>query len=159
MPVTLTHAKEMRSQPTDAEAQLWLALRAGRLQGLKFKRQQPMGKYIVDFVCFEHRLIVEVDGGQHNESVQDQVRDAWLRSEGFRVLRYWNNEVLANLEGVLSDILQYATPSPSVPPPRGGREANQEQRSSDGADSLSALVGERLERGGSPQKIKRGGRR
>lgn len=154
MPIGLPKAKVMRSQPTDAEAVLWRHLRAGRLAGAKFKRQQPLGRYIVDFVCFEARLIVEVDGGQHNENAYDQARDTWLSSQGFVVRRYWNNEVLANLECVLTDILQHTTsPSPSVPPPRGGREAAAPRRSPQATNSLSPLAGERLERGGRPTQL------
>ena len=123
-------ARNMRAAPTDAEAIIWRQLRAHRFVGHKFKRQQPIGNFIVDFVCFEAGVIVEVDGGQHNESVADQSRDAWLMSQGFVVLRFWNNEVSQNLDGVLTRILEALAPSaslqvcpcPSVPPPRGGRE-------------------------------------
>ncbi len=115
-------ARNMRAAPTDAEAIVWRHLRAHRFAGHKFKRQQPIGKYIVDFVCFEAGVIVEVDGGQHNESVSDKLRDEWLMSQGFAVLRFWNNEVSQNLDGVLTRILEALSPSPSVPPPRGGRE-------------------------------------
>ncbi|MBL8520681.1 MAG: endonuclease domain-containing protein [Betaproteobacteria bacterium] len=138
----------MRSKPTDVEARLWMQLRAGQLQGLKFKRQVPIGNYIADFVCFASKLIVEVDGGQHNGSKHDEIRDAWLRSQGFVVLRYWNNDVLCNMEGVLTDILHHATPSPSVPLPRGEREAKPSRRSSRITESPSPLVGEGLGRGG-----------
>ena len=117
-----TFARDMRAAPTAAEAIVWRHLRAHRFAGHKFKRQQPIGKYIVDFVCFEAGVIVEVDGGQHNESVSDKLRDQWLMSQGFAVLRFWNNEVSQNLEGVLTRTLEALTPSPSVPPPRGGRE-------------------------------------
>ena len=115
-------ARNMRAAPTDAEAIIWRQLRAHRFVGHKFKRQQPIGNFIVDFVCFEAGVIVEVDGGQHNESVADQSRDAWLMSQGFVVLRFWNNEVSQNLDGVLMRILEALASSPSVPPPRGGRE-------------------------------------
>ena len=118
-----TFARNMRAAPTDAEAIIWRQLRAHRFDEHKFKRQQPIGKYIVDFVCFEAKLIVEVDGGQHNGSVSDRSRDDWLGSQGFRVLRFWNNEVLQNLEGVLARILEVLAPSPSFPLPRGEREA------------------------------------
>ena len=76
----------------------------------------------MDFVCFEAKVIVEVDGGQHNGSVADEARDQWLTLQGFAVLRFWNNDVLQNLEGVLMRILEAMPPSPSVPPPPGGRE-------------------------------------
>ena len=110
--VLKTFARSMRAAPTDAEAVIWRQLRAHRFVGNKFKRQQPIGKYIVDFVCFEAKLVVEVDGGQHNESVADSIRDAWLESQGFVVLRFWNNEVMQNLEGVLMRILELLAPSP-----------------------------------------------
>ncbi|MDR2195367.1 MAG: succinate dehydrogenase assembly factor 2 [Gallionellaceae bacterium] len=104
MPVTkLAFAKHLRQTMTDAERLLWCYLRRRHL-GVKFKRQQPMGKYVVDFVCFESRIIVEVDGGQHLESVSDERRDAWLRNQGFAVLRFWNNEVLQQTEAVLDKI-------------------------------------------------------
>ena len=84
---------------------MWFLLRDRRLDGVKFRRQVPLGPYILDFVCFERRLVVEVDGGQHADSVRDEIRDAHVQAEGFRVVRYWNNDVLKNPEGVLTDIL------------------------------------------------------
>ncbi len=101
----LDNAKVLRSNQTDAERRLWYHLRAHRFMGFKFKRQKPMGRYIVDFVCLEHRLIIELDGGQHTEqAVYDQHRDAWLRSQGYSVLRFWNNDVMQQLESVLEQI-------------------------------------------------------
>jgi len=79
-------------------------LRDRRLQSLKFRRQTPVGPYIVDFLCIAHRLVVEVDGSQHAESPRDDTRDVWLMREGYRVIRFWNHEVLANKEGVLATI-------------------------------------------------------
>ena len=115
----LDRAKRQRSTPTEAEARLWYHLRAHRLGGYKFKRQKPLGPYIVDFVCMEHRLIVEVDGGQHAETLAYDVRrDDWLGARGFRVLRFWNNEVLGETEAVLERILQALSPGPS---PMSGR--------------------------------------
>ena len=103
----LRFAKDMRSTPTDAESWLWRHLRAGHLQGFKFKRQQPMRNCIVDFVCFEARLVVELDGGQHAQHlVQDEVRTQWLQSQGFKVLRFWNDEALCDVQGVLEEILR-----------------------------------------------------
>ena len=103
----LRFAKDMRSTPTDAESWLWRHLRAGRLQGFKFKRQQPMHNCIVDFVCFEAQLVVELDGGQHAERiVHDEVRTQWLQSQGFQVLRFWNDEALCDVQGVLEEILR-----------------------------------------------------
>ncbi len=95
----------MRRISTDAEKKLWLLLRDRRLDGLKFRRQVPFGPYILDFVCFEQKIVVEVDGGQHAESESDKLRDARLEGEGFRVIRYWNNDVLKNPHGVLTDLL------------------------------------------------------
>jgi very-short-patch-repair endonuclease len=121
----------MRAQPTDAERRLWSKLRYLQLERLKFRRQAPIGAYIVDFVCFPIQLIVEVDGGQHAiQERRDARRTAWLESQGFRVLRFWNNEVLANTEGVLETIRNFVleeqhlartkAPHPD-PPPQGGR--------------------------------------
>ena len=106
-PRLLQHAKRMRHLPTEAEMQLWRQLRAGRLCAYKFKRQQPIGRFIVDFVCFTHKLIVEVDGGQHVElQAADALRTTWLESEGFRVIRFWNDDVLQRSQFVLEEILR-----------------------------------------------------
>jgi len=99
------HARGMRRIATDAERKFWFLLRDRRLQGIKFRRQVPFGPYILDFVCFERRVVVEFDGGQHGDSTADNVRDTKLRTEGFQVVRYWNNDVLKNPEGVLTDLL------------------------------------------------------
>lgn len=116
----LPPAKRMRREPTDSEAKLWSMLRGQRLGGLKFKRQEQLGDYIVDFVCFGERLIVEADGSQHAENAADAVRDAWLADQGFRVLRFWNNDVLGNPEGVARMILDAAQPPlPNPSPARG----------------------------------------
>jgi very-short-patch-repair endonuclease len=113
-------AKRMRREPTEAEAKLWSLLRGQRLGGLKFKRQEQLGDYIVDFVCFGARLIVEADGSQHSESARDAKRDAWLADQGFRILRFWNNEILGNTEGVSRLILDAALPPlPNPSPTRG----------------------------------------
>ena len=96
-------SRQLRKDSTDAERVLWARLRDYRL-GVKFRRQEPIGPYIVDFVCFEKKIVIEVDGGQHNdEAIQrnDKERETWLRGEGFRVFRFWNNEVTANVDGVL----------------------------------------------------------
>jgi very-short-patch-repair endonuclease len=98
-------ARRLRRDSTIVEMQLWLAIRSRRLEGFKFVRQDAVGPCIVDFVCRERKLIVEVDGGQHADSNSDRVRDAYLASEGFRVLRFWNNDVLSNKEDVLTAIL------------------------------------------------------
>jgi very-short-patch-repair endonuclease len=105
-----SRAKELRSNPTDAERILWQHLRLRPLGGYKFRRQQPLGPSIVDFVCLEKRLVIEVDGGQHNtQRSYDEQRDAWLEQQGFRVLRFWKNEVLQNVEGVKGAIWQALT--------------------------------------------------
>ncbi|KAB2924963.1 MAG: endonuclease domain-containing protein [Candidatus Contendobacter sp.] len=115
----LNNAKTLRSHQTDAEQQLWHQLRAHRFMGLKFKRQKPIGHYIVDFICIEYQLIIEVDGGQHIDQMEyDDERTAWLESEGFMVLRFWNHEVLQEMDGVLERIRQAVveTAIPSPPP-------------------------------------------
>jgi very-short-patch-repair endonuclease len=98
-------AKELRSAMTDAERRLWYRLRAHRLGGCKFKRQVPIGAYIVDFVSLERKLIIEVDGGQHADNEADQRRDAWLRDSGYRVIRFWNHDVLRQTDSVLEEIV------------------------------------------------------
>src|SRR5262245_38675026 len=98
-------ARDMRTEATKAEGRLWSALRNGNLNALKFRRQVPIGNAIADFVCYEHKLIVEVDGGQHSESKRETVRDAELERCGFRVLRFWNIDVLRNTRSVVETIL------------------------------------------------------
>ena len=95
----MTRARTLRRNSTQAELKLWSILRDRQFKHLKFRRQQPLGPYFVDFVCFEHRLIVELDGGQHTEEA-DAIRTGWLQAQGFRVLRFWNNDVLTNPDGV-----------------------------------------------------------
>ena len=113
--------KRMRREPTEAERRLWSLLRAGRMAGVKFKRQEQIGDYIVDFVCFRARLIVEADGSQHAESAADTKRDEWLFSQGFRILRFWNNDILGNTDGVAEAVLAaLETPLPD-PLPQGER--------------------------------------
>jgi very-short-patch-repair endonuclease len=101
-------------------------LKGKNLEGIKFRRQEPIGDYIVDFVAFEKRLVIEVDGGQHadqKEKDKDIQRDVWLGSQGFKVLRFWNNEVLQNLEGVLETIRVNCFRHPPLTPPiRGGEK-------------------------------------
>ena len=99
------NARVMRRIATDAERKLWFLLRDRRLDGIKFRRQVPFGPYVLDFVCFDRKLVVEVDGGQHAELKADTVRDARLQARGFRVVRYWNTDVLKNPDGVLTDLL------------------------------------------------------
>jgi very-short-patch-repair endonuclease len=131
-------AKSMRSEMTDAERALWTQLRAHRLNGLSFRRQVPVGSFIVDFVRHEHRLIIELDGGQHaneREAHHDQMRQAWLNTKGYRVLRFWNFDVLRHRESVLETnietIAQSLPPSrsqtPTDLPLKGGGEASRGQ--------------------------------
>ncbi|WP_092231974.1 DUF559 domain-containing protein [Bradyrhizobium sp. Gha] len=98
-------AKNMRHEPTDAEAAMWRLLRDRRLSAYKFRRQVPIENYILDFVCFDKRLVIEIDGSQHAESQRDAVRDGALAAEGFSIARYWNNDVLQQPTSVLEDIL------------------------------------------------------
>ena len=117
-------AKHLRRTMTDAEHRLWRHLRAHRLDGEKFRRQQPIGLYIVDFVHFGARVIVEADGSQHVESSTDPSRDAWVTEQGFVVLRFWNDEILLQTEAVLESIwqaLRARAPSPPAPLPQGER--------------------------------------
>ncbi len=102
--VKTQRARRLRRNSTDAELKLWYRLRSGSILGFKFVRQEPIGPYIVDFACRERRLIVEVDGGQHAGSKSDLVRDQWLAEHRYRVLRFWNNDVMANTDGVLETI-------------------------------------------------------
>jgi len=99
-----SRARAMRAEPTDAERQLWYVLRDRRMQTLKFRRQAPVGPYIVDFLCVAHRLVVEADGSQHAESRHDAVRDAWLAREGYAILRFSNRDILTARESVLATI-------------------------------------------------------
>ncbi|MCQ2003997.1 endonuclease domain-containing protein [Rhizobium sp. NRK18] len=98
-------ARSMRADSKAAESMLWQSLKNRQLAGFKFKRQVPLDGYILDFVCFEARLIVEADGGQHAESVRDAKRDRHFRDAGFRVLRFWNDEIERNLVDVCRVIL------------------------------------------------------
>ena len=100
-------AKILRNNATDAERKLWSAIKNRKLSGFKFRRQAPIGKYIVDFVCHEKSLVVEADGGQHIEKAEtDAKRTAWLELQGFRVIRFWNDQVLKEADAVLAGILR-----------------------------------------------------
>jgi adenine-specific DNA-methyltransferase len=109
---------------TDAEALLWMLLRNRRIAGAKFRRQHPVGRYILDFYCGEKKLGVELDGGQHGEAVEyDQLRDGWLQAQGIRMLRFWNNQMLAETEAVMEVIFQTVVETNSnkeVPLPQAG---------------------------------------
>jgi adenine-specific DNA-methyltransferase len=110
-----SRARAMRGAPTDVELRLWRLLRDRRLNGIKFRRQVPVGTYIVDFLCVGAKLIVEADGSQHAESRRDIVRDAYLENRGWKVLRFWNNEMMQNQEGVLETIFAHAAKPSSGP--------------------------------------------
>jgi adenine-specific DNA-methyltransferase len=101
------HARRLRQDSTDAERKLWGRLRDRQLDGHKFRRQRPVGRFIVDFLCLEGRLVVEIDGGQHADNVDaDERRTHEIEGAGYRVIRFWNHEVLSNIEGVLTAISQ-----------------------------------------------------
>ncbi|MWL86709.1 endonuclease domain-containing protein [Cupriavidus sp. SW-Y-13] len=115
----LTHhefIRQLRSNQTTAEQRLWYHLRAHRFLGLKFKRQMPIGPYIADFLCMEYKLIVEADGGQHG-SLSDFDRDQWLEAQGYTVLRFWNNQVHEETDGVLEAIRLTVLAKGLVEPP------------------------------------------
>jgi len=116
-------AKKLRNNPTDTEKKLWYFLRNKQLKGLKFRRQHPIGKYIVDFVCLEKRLIVELDSGQHLENKkEDQEREQWLKERGYAVIRFWNDDALQKTAAVLEEIGKIInTPSPSPSLQREGK--------------------------------------
>ena len=133
-------AKDLRQTQTEAEAFIWSELRGRRFSNFKFRRQVPLGNYIVDFVCLDRQVVVELDGGQHNEATHrtyDARRDAWLRSQGFEVLRFWNSDVFEEWEGLAERLWHTLrnrpsrrnslstsnadAPSPPTPLPRGER--------------------------------------
>ncbi|HVW72561.1 MAG TPA: endonuclease domain-containing protein [Rhizomicrobium sp.] len=118
------NARNMRRDSTDAERKFWWLVRDRRFGGYKFKRQFLIGRYIVDFVCLEARLVVELDGGQHADRIAyDEIRDAYLKARGFQVFRFWNTEFLTNKDGVLEILLCQlkSPPHPSPLPQRGER--------------------------------------
>ena len=117
----LARARELRKNQTASERKLWDALRNRSFDGLRFRHQAPIGHCIVDFVCHEARLVIEVDGVTHVDEPKDKLRDTWLRSRGYTVLRFWNNEVMGNLDGVLEIIRAGASghPPPRPSPARG----------------------------------------
>jgi len=126
-------AKDLRQSQTEAEEFVWSQLRSRRFAGFKFRRQFPLGRYIVDFICLDRRVIVELDGGQHNEAhhrAYDTRRDAWLKRQGFEVLRFWNNDVFLEWEAIADGIWctlhsrpSRRDPADSIPLPRGERNA------------------------------------
>ena len=128
-PTPTLRSRELRNNPTDAERKLWRAISNCQLNGIRFNRQVPIGPFICDFVARKAKLVIEVDGGQHaTATVADNRRTQFLRDRGYRVIRFWNNDVLQNIEGVVEAILQALanSPSPSAlrasspPAPAGG---------------------------------------
>ena len=113
-------ARDLRKNMTDAEQRLWYHLRHRQLGQCRFRRQAPIGPYIVDFVCFEKRLIIELDGSQHAVRVEEDLRrTAWLSSQGFRVIRFWNNLIFEDREAVFEAVCLALTPPPQPSPTRG----------------------------------------
>ena len=145
-------AKILRKNFTDTERLLWKYLRAKQMEGYKFRRQEPIGSYIVDFVCYEKLLVIELDGGQHTtEKERDNERDIWFEGQGYKVLRFWNNEVLTNTEGVLEVIRDHLNHPPLPLPSREGREVvsvpSREGREVVSVPSREATVGVHLPSG------------
>ena len=116
-PKVLVKARRLRRDLTDAERKLWFELRDRRLRGYKFVRQEPIGPYYVDFVCRDQKLVIEVDGGQHAESNHDAVRARFLLGDGYRILRFWNTDILQNRQGVLLTILKELSEREDAPHP------------------------------------------
>lgn len=116
-PSTLDKARTLRSESTDAEKALWRLLRERRLDGWKFRRQHPVPPYVLDFACLDARLAVEADGGQHNGSGRDELRAEFLAAAGWRVMRFWNNDILANPEGVAETIRAALSVGMTLPSP------------------------------------------
>ena len=110
-------ARSLRKNSTDAEKYLWNHIRRRQLEGFKFRRQETIGRYIVDFINFERKIVIELDGGQHSiQRKKDEERDKLLKDQGYKVLRFWNNDVLKNIEGVLETVslsLREKFPSPN----------------------------------------------
>ncbi|MDQ0251167.1 very-short-patch-repair endonuclease [Sphingomonas kyeonggiensis] len=119
-----TRARQLRNNPTDAETALWQALSARKIAGVRFNRQVRIKPYFCDLVARTPRLVIEIDGGQHAESERDAVRTRYLQTRGYRVIRFWNNEVLGNLDGVVAEIERVLAtiPSPSPSRKRKGNE-------------------------------------
>ena len=111
-------SRELRKAPTDAEKRLWSAIRNRQLAGVRFNRQVPIGPYICDFVARSLKLVIEVDGGQHATSAADPGRSRFLESRGYCIIRFWNNDVLGNIDGVVSDIERVVAGMPSPNPSR-----------------------------------------
>ena len=119
------NARGLRSEMTDAEQRLWQAIRGKQILNNRFRRQHPIGSYIADFACIDKKLVIELDGGQHQEqTAYDENRTVFLNTQGWQVLRFWNNEVLENMDGVLVHIVEIlAALPPSQPSPCKGEGA------------------------------------
>ena len=114
-PLTTSRARKLRSKLTDAEQSLWYALRGRQIAQAKFRRQHPVGQYIADFACVEYKLVIELDGGQHQfQQAYDEARSVFFQQNGWQVIRFWNHDVLQNMEGVLLVIAEYLE---RLPPP------------------------------------------
>ena len=157
----LEYARELRKSQTDAENLIWGLLRNRRLADAKFRRQHPVGRYILDFYCDHAKLAVELDGGQHGEQqAYDAERDAWLQSQGITVLRFWNNDVLASTESVLETIHSALTKSPSppapIPSPQALSQRERELKAGEGGEAewptVNAIVGNPPFLGGSKKR-------
>lgn len=137
---SVKRARSLRSEPTDAERRLWQRLRRLQIDGWHFRRQHPVPPYVLDFACLSARIAIEADGGQHSESARDEGRTRFLEAQGWRVLRFWNTEILKNTDGVIEVVMAALGPHPNPPPPSAG----------EGVD-LSRRRGHQTEKGGGTQ--------
>lgn len=120
--MTLDHARQLRQNQTDTEQFVWTRLRDRRFAEYKFRRQVPIGNYVVDFVCLEQRLIIELDGGQHTlQREYDAQRTLWLSSQNFRVVRFWNHDVLGDWQTIEEEIWRRLRGKPLTPDPSPAR--------------------------------------
>ena len=153
-PRRIALARAMRRRSTDAERKMWQALRSLRADGIKFRRQHPIGRYILDFVALEQKLVVEVDGGQHDRDpakTTDRKRTQWLQSKGYRVVRFWDNDVLTNIDGVAAAVRQLL-PHSSHPHLTSPFEGEENKTSSPLKGFILSLPKEKTEIMVSPQK-------
>ncbi len=121
-PIRTARARSLRSNMTDVERRLWTALKGKQIAGCRFRRQHPIGAYVADFACIDRMLVIELDGGQHqDQEAYDEDRSRFLKQQGWQVVRFWNNEVLENLDGVLEAILKKLESTVLSPPAEEGR--------------------------------------
>jgi very-short-patch-repair endonuclease len=119
-PQLTTHARSLRGDMTEAEKKLWQAIRSNQIENCRFRRQHPIDPYIADFACIDKRVVIELDGGQHqDQETYDERRTEHMQAQGWKVVRFWNNDVLNNLDGVLTRIVEILTAEP--PSPLAGR--------------------------------------